>query len=350
MPLERTETEMAVRNTGEHLSDELVDRYKRRELEGSELLAVDDHLFECDACHSKCCPEERLAESFAAFRAKIDVDKLIPGRHIEEERLSAFVRGMFTQHESEDIEKHLRVCPRCRSSEANLRSFHSELSVLPAYHHTPSIRQSFAEQLFSPLLRPRFQFARAAGIAALVIISLMAGYFISHHSRSGLEMELAQLKQNRSRQEIEFARLRDEKSRQSRVAAARIAALEKQLAAGQSTLNVPSVLDRTATRQMLAMLTEHSAVARGGTGVKLVKPVATAVLKDIPEFTWAPVNGATGYVVTVTDLQGSVLITSPVVTNSSCPPASALPRGQTLLWEAASQGVPALPHHAPRAF
>ena len=55
--------------TSEHLTDEQVERYRRRTLPPAELLAVDDHVQACPACRRRLAAGEPLAAARAAFEA-----------------------------------------------------------------------------------------------------------------------------------------------------------------------------------------------------------------------------------------------------------------------------------------
>ncbi len=74
----------------------------------------------------------------------------------------------------------------------------------------------------------------------------------------------------------------------------------------------------------------------GSPAFALKSPVGTAVRDDRPELAWVPLVGAEGYIVTIFDLEGFALETSPRLKATRWQPANSLPRGRTYQWEVAA--------------
>jgi len=55
----------------QHLSDEQAERYCQRSLPVADLLAVDDHLQECEECRHRLAAREPLASAWEAWQAAV---------------------------------------------------------------------------------------------------------------------------------------------------------------------------------------------------------------------------------------------------------------------------------------
>lgn len=72
-----------------------------------------------------------------------------------------------------------------------------------------------------------------------------------------------------------------------------------------------------------------------GTTFNLQAPVATVVLDDRPKFRWEEVSGATGYEVTVIDVDRGTAAATGTCLTGSWQPISPLRRGETYAWQVA---------------
>lgn len=68
----------------EHLTDEQVERYRRRTLPPAELLAVDDHIAGCPTCRRRLAAGEPLAAAHAAFEAVTAPERAAARRRLAE--------------------------------------------------------------------------------------------------------------------------------------------------------------------------------------------------------------------------------------------------------------------------
>jgi hypothetical protein len=65
----------------------------------------------------------------------------------------------------------------------------------------------------------------------------------------------------------------------------------------------------------------------------VIEPVGKVLLTDRPTFRWAPMEGATNYVVEVYDAKFNQVVASPQLAGSSWSPPRALARGQVYSWQ-----------------
>src|SRR5947209_4493610 len=96
----------------DHLSEQQIDLYRRRNLSPSELLWVDDHIAKCEACRSRIVEEGRLEAAIRAWKADLEaVEKEVD--HCTYEQIAAYVDGKLDDADLETMESHLALCLQC---------------------------------------------------------------------------------------------------------------------------------------------------------------------------------------------------------------------------------------------
>jgi len=273
-----------------HLTDEQVNRYRSGELAPAELLNLDEHLSDCEACRDLLYSGVRASAQITALRADFS-------GHLDYEGVLACASGGATPGQRE----HLELCTDCRAEVDDLRSFQVEIRETPRATVVTPINRGRAWRL--PL-------AAAAGIA-LVAVSVWS-------LRSGRPVQ--------------------------RVQEAPLASVERQALdaalAGRRFERAP-ILDRLITRQGILLGPESEARR-----FDLAGPLGTAVETDRPVFRWKALPGAASYVVAVYDEDFESVATSPAVTGLEWQPVQPLPRGRVLNWQVTAR-VGADSVHAP---
>ena len=72
----------------EHISDNLLNRYRAGKLSLAELLQFDAHLQVCDACQNHLAKNKQVAESFAALKIDLSETMAQPSAHLSYEELA----------------------------------------------------------------------------------------------------------------------------------------------------------------------------------------------------------------------------------------------------------------------
>src|SRR5688500_14793320 len=96
----------------EHLSEQLIERYRRRVLSPVELLDVDDHMAACEMCRRRGGDEPRERAAARSLGADLSATGMT---HLDYERLAAYVEGELDPIDREIADSHLKLCDRCDS-------------------------------------------------------------------------------------------------------------------------------------------------------------------------------------------------------------------------------------------
>ena len=158
----------------EHLTQKQIeDYYSGRRLPAAELLAVSDHLGECEACR------QRIKSNDAAFFALHEAASEDGSTtHLTPEQTADYVDQNFAGEALQLVDDHLAGCEQCAFAVADLREFRNEIapSLDRAYGPTttPTWREKFVS-LFKVAPMP------ALGGAALAILLLAAIAWIVWH-------------------------------------------------------------------------------------------------------------------------------------------------------------------------
>ena len=122
-----------------HLSDQLLQRYSASTLAPEELLTVDQHLEICEDCRQRLLESQLPPLPLAAPMQSVarlaapQTDK----KHLEYERLAAFVQGELSLEEHRQTEAHLKTCSACAWQVNELREFAATLN--PYQHQQPPV-------------------------------------------------------------------------------------------------------------------------------------------------------------------------------------------------------------------
>jgi anti-sigma factor RsiW len=367
----------------EHLTEQQINGYLEQRLSGRDLLDVDDHLAGCAECQD-CVRRSPAPASVALLRG------LGEPEHADYDDLAAYLAGELPAEEAARVEAHLGACPACAASLAERRAFREHMAAFPARRYLPdppSPEGPFHRDATSPAaetdpvrrrpFRPVFQLAALAAVLAVAFFGWSQGQEANRRleairrleeanrtlqlraeAGSSLEAEVAALHQDAAelRERNETLRREAEALRRDRVAgslpdagapvALRDPAGELRLdpAAGLVRLDpLPAAVThavRTGAVELPALLGNligTEGMLRGPAAMgrfELQAPVGTVVMADRPLFTWRPAEGATHYVVTVSDAAGAKeLLKSPPLTETRWRPERPLSRGQTFSWE-----------------
>ncbi|HEY0142620.1 MAG TPA: hypothetical protein VGF48_17105 [Thermoanaerobaculia bacterium] len=260
-----------MRTHSTHVSDEQLDRYRRRVAEPAELLAVDEHLASCDRCYALVRADANVTLPAADSHAAVD-------DHLEYEELERYVDGSATEVERELVAGHVELCKRCRMELHDLEGVRDSMKVRP-------IRR-----------RPLWSWAAAALLAMVLVTAWLL--FGTREPAKRVEPQLATTTVSEPAQAV----------------------LPK------VELEKPAVLDS---------LIRGEGVLRGGASpaFALEEPVGTVVREERPRFRWSAARNATSYDVAVVDTERGNLAASGSTSSTRWQPTRSLPRGRTYTWQ-----------------
>lgn len=261
-----------MRTHATHVSDEQLDRYRRRVADPSELLLVDEHIASCDRC-------------YALVRA--DPNVVLPAagadEHLEYEALERYVDGTATPMERELADAHAALCQVCRMELRDLAGMRDAIKVRRIRRPRP------------PVL--------AWAAAAMLILALLTAWLL----------------------------LRDRtpvKRVEREIATTTMTATEP------PRKELPKV--ELVKPVVLASLVRGGGVLRGSSqsqSFALQEPVGTVVVEERPRFRWTAAPKATSYDVAVIDAQRGSIAASGSTSSTRWQPAVALPRGRIYSWQ-----------------
>ncbi|PYT05577.1 MAG: hypothetical protein DMF60_11525, partial [Acidobacteria bacterium] len=371
---------LGYRFTKRHLSDSETKRYQRRETRPDELIWASDHLAACAECFQRF-QDPKLVE--AAYKFAHESLEITADDQLLYEQLAGYGDNSLGAPERETVERHLAACEEC---EADLQSFF-DLSAListadqqPLISKVPSVSSSptFWERLRGPWQLPSYQsllsarsLVQAASFLVLAAIVIWGITRSTQKQIDGLRLEIRRLQtENNSMREAasnanaQIARLLKENEEVRQAGDLSQTALRLNDGIGQVALDengivqgldaLPSELKtavQTALRSARLQVAPGPAVNIGRVGTllgdggstetfKLITPVSSVVLSNIPAFKWEPLPGATGYTVLVRDVNTGQEIESELLSDTQWTPKAPLVRGHTYAWmvEAVKEG------------
>jgi anti-sigma factor RsiW len=361
--------------TKEHLSNEIIDRYRRRQLAPDELISASDHLQACTGCVQRLAGPARVASVYGFTHEAFRGDS---NDHLLYEQLAAYSNGTLSSHEAEVVERHLSTCDDC---EADLQSFFDLSALIERTDQKPSIpteKSATSLPAFRDRLRglwqvpalqsllPAFNFRTLVQAASVV---LAAGLLIWGITRSTqrqidrltlenkqLQAENDSMRQAASSADTQLAQLRKENEDIRQSGGQIPTSLRLTDGLGQVTLNesgtiqglevLPSELRTDVENALTGARLEVASgpvVKIGQVGTllgdgataetfKLITPVSSIVLSNTPPFKWEPLAGATQYTVLVRDVKTGQEIESEPLSDTQWTPKQPLARGRTYAW------------------
>jgi len=278
-----------------HLDAKQIALYREHNLGVPELLAVDDHLSECEQCRAQLANRA----GFTAWSNLIDST----GDHLTYEQIAAFVDGALAAEQYDEIQSHIQQCARCAADCGDLRTFSREL------------RQ--------PRPRRRMLYAAIGAIAAAVIVSVAVLFTLNRRPEIPVVAKLAvEVREGNAVYGLD--------SHGQLVAPGGLAPSERDLL--RSALNGASV----ALNVPQALEGRRNVVLRGPVSSEnfgLIAPVAERVLGQQPEFRWDAVKGASAYKVEVFTSDYDPVMSSPRLAAPNWTPSKLLDRGKTYSWQ-----------------
>jgi hypothetical protein len=177
----------------EHITEESLNAYGKRELAAAENLAVQKHLGACEMCREKLARKFDAAKMFSALRNDFAfADSADEPEHLPYEHLALFADGKLDDVEREIAESHFAICAECSKDLTDLRSFQTIAAAEPvAPKKSAEIeRKSFWRKLFA--FDSIGSFAPVA--AAILLATLFGAWFLLRGDKN----EIAQTNVNKS--------------------------------------------------------------------------------------------------------------------------------------------------------
>jgi hypothetical protein len=344
----------------EHLVEKVIERYRQRQLEPSELLALDEHLMGCAACRRQM----RAALILPAVPSRLQAEFASMARdendHLPENQLRAYLAEKLDAVDRELAESHLESCPSCQSQ---VRELQLAMSIVdkpipaPANHtsgkrfrnYLPGwIREFGGGGNWNLTLR----FAGAMALLALLVWGVMRWRSSTTEKRqefAGGPSPTASLDNKLpepSPQSQPLFAINDGGRQITADARGNLTGVESLSAEEQQTIKNSLLSGQIETPSTLAELKGKAGSTMGGpnsnpaqvwaaSNSTLLAPFAEVIAEDRPQFKWKPLEGAGSYVVIINEPAANYreVAVSPVLTATRWTPPRALPRGRLFIWQ-----------------
>jgi hypothetical protein len=357
----------------EHLSEKTIGLYRRRQIDPAARERADAHLAVCEACVMRILDTK---DSVLAFNSLSEA--FLPGTnedpfHLSNAELERFAARTASDADKIICESHLEYCSQCNEE------FHLLSATAADAHAAKAKVATLAPRLTPRATTPRRQawqwFTPARVAAALALVGLLLLAVVLWRQSSSREESVRNEPspaptpfaspapansppvESVSPNSTALAVLKDNGTEIRLDREGKLSGLEeldettqqmaKATLAGES-LARPRVLEDLSSPR-IKLLGEPP----GETTFRLLTPLGVVITEDRPTLKWRPLDGATGYEVTVFDGNFNRVAQSPPLSKTEWTLAVPLPRGGNFLWEVKAtvdgKGITAPAAPAPRA-
>jgi len=296
-----------------HLTEEELTTYRKRGMSPSVLLEADDHLAGCPDCRNSLNLMEKDGPGSAALWRALTGSDPAGSKHLVHDELVAFAEDNWSRTDRQRVIEHLRVCAECSNDADDLKSFRDNLAEAGATGLTTKAGVRTWSFWRAPLW---------AGAAAALLLAVFLS-FRSYQSNIPPEPTLVvQLNDGGGNITLDSSGRMVTPTPLDAEDAAQIrnALLNKRVETGAALSLLASPQGK--------LLGESAAPA----SLQLIAPLGTVVLSEKPVLRWRPVEGASGYVVSIYDSRFQKVAESPRVLQSEWEADRALPRGMLYTW------------------
>ena len=373
----------------EHLTEQQIESFRRRKLSPEGLRTAHQHLAACEMCRTRLGASGQVALAFGAFKRELQQADA-EDDHLLYQQLSGYVDDELHEIDREIVESHLEACAVCAAEVHDLRDFKSTIT---AREHETARKLTRSEQYLAWWkwgIRPNPIHAAAA--AAVIILIFVAALLLLRPKVSRQDKaEIAQAPQTSSEAtpqnlpalpspsappQVKEGGPPDKPSDINRVSPStqpekqstskrgeggpaptsqivvtlkdgeRVVTMDSRgqingvaasepgvqrlvtVALRSERLEKPPALDR-----LIRGSSTQLDIPGDGSSFALQRPVGTVVQSDRPTFTWKPLDGASGYVVSVFDSHLDEVARSESLTTTVWSPPRALQRGAIYRWQ-----------------
>jgi len=319
----------------EHLTQKQVEGYSLRQLPAAELLAVGDHLGECDACRSRVESALNNDAAFLALHEEAFSENGNLGAHLTTEQTADYVDKHLSGEALQLVNDHLAGCEHCALAVDDLRAFRNEIA--PSLDHdygptpAPAVVKTGWREKFVSLFKVAPVPAFGSAALAMLLLAAIAWIIWRTPKETHQEVVVAPTPVSQPTPLIEPSPLIPQP------APTVVAQLNDGPVPPVYEDRVKKVLasQKLERSSQLQGLTRPSSTLMGSDNKSLpfavVEPVGNVVLSNQPTFRWSTLEGATGYVVEVYDDQFKLVTSSPELTNRSW--TTSLARGKVYSWQ-----------------
>lgn len=352
----------------EHLTQNQVESYCRQKLGPAQLLAVSDHLGECETCRRRIESAMNADRAFLALRSELfseSAETFSPypaGAHLSAEQTAEYIDGNLDGEQFQLVSDHLTICQQCLAAVEDLRAFSHQIEPTlereyhPAQVDSPidSPKKSLRDRIVDFLLAPFRGYARMAFGAALTVVLLaVTGWLVwpmlqekerEHEAvvsppapTQPAPTQPAPAPPTQSEQAPVVARLNDGQGQLTLDQNGRLSGADDLPVAYQSMLRETLADQRIQPSPQLKGLFRPPSSLMSAEKQKseflVIEPVGKVLISDSPTFRWSPMAGATAYVVEIYDAKFNLVTSSPQLTANLWKAPQRLQRDEVYSWQ-----------------
>ena len=340
------------KKTVEHLTQKQVEDYSRNQLLATELLAVSDHLDECDLCRRRIEAGLNGDETFLTLHDETFSEDGLSTAHLTTDQTADYVDKNLTGEALQVVVDHLGSCEQCALAVTDLRAFRNEIAASLDREYRPVVvaahpRSSWLASLVSLI---RISPVPAFGGAALAVILLVFIAWAVWRTPKDEHREEVVVVPSPSLQPAPapvpsvqpepvrvVAQLNDGAGVVSLDQEGKLSGADNLPAGYQELLKKTLSGQRIEKSPQLQGLTRPPSALMGTNDqsreFSVLEPGGNVLMSDRPTFRWSKMEGATGYVVELYDDQFKLVSSSSQITSLSWTTTTALPRGRVYSWQ-----------------
>jgi hypothetical protein len=336
----------------EHLTQKQIEDYSLHRLTPAELLAVSDHLDECEACRLRLESGVSSDTAFVAVHQQVLSEN--GGRvHLTDEQAAEYVDKNLRGEAVEFVNDHLRSCEQCAVAVRDLRDFRNEIAPSLDRECGPTTAPPVAKIRWREKFISLFKTAPLPAFGGAVLATLLVaaiGWIIWRTPKENKQqIAIAPTPVVQPTPALEpsitpethaaavVAQLNDGNGVLTLDQQGRLSGADKLPAAYQNLVKKALTSQRIERSSQLQGLTRASGTLMGtdseSQGFSVIEPAGNVVLSNQPTFRWSTMPGAAGYVVEIYDDQFKLVASSPESTRSSWTATTPLARGKVYSWQ-----------------
>lgn len=331
-----------------HLTQKQFEDYASQRLQASELLAVSDHLDECEQCRAQIEATLNGEQAFLAMRSEVFDGEQEPA-HLTAAQLADHVDNRLAGEALEVVKDHLSRCNHCVLAVADLRAFQNEVATdreyRPAGEASGWWRRGSLAAIFRGSPVPAFGGVALAVLLAALIAWLMLRKQMQHNPSQQIAGGPTPASQTTPapspiQSPVEpavLAQLKDGDRVFTLNADGKVSGADDLPPEYQKLVQNALVNQQVPRSSNLRGLTRAGSSLMSGNdaqdGFRLIEPVGKIVMRNAPAFRWSQMEGASYYVVEVYDDQFNLVTSSPQLSTNSWTISQTLSRGKTYSWQ-----------------
>ncbi len=336
----------------EHLTQKQVEDYSHNNLPADELLAVGDHLGECDACRGRVEAGLNADSVFFSLHDETFVEGHPDGAHLTSDQSADYVDKNLSGDALQEVADHLHGCEQCVMAVKDLRAFRNEIAPSLDHDYGPTVSSTATGRSWRERFVSLFRISPvpAFGGAALTVMLLLFLGWLAWRTPTEEKREVVAVPSPSLQPAPQPAPSVVQPEPVSVVAqlndGAGVVSLDQQgklsgadnLPAGYQDLVKKALTgQRIDKSSQLQGLTRPPSALMGSNdparAFSVIEPGGNVLMSDRPSFRWSKMEGANGYVVEVYDDQFKLVSSSPQVTSLSWTTDQVLPRGRVYSWQ-----------------